>query len=212
MNSGLRPRCRCDEDGLGAVQHEGVDGYRAEGRDVGGHRDHVDVGRGRPAVHCRSWATGRRRRRSRREAVRRSSRWWPRPNSRRHRGRQSPMRDESQPLTAAGPPTPNPSMRWSLCASRRSHEMVPTIGNLPDPPRRRAGRALWGTSDRTHVRLRSPGVVCRSGPADHPCNGMSEGAGFVNTALLEEEHDQPLISAESDGVVRRMSATKQPSC
>jgi hypothetical protein len=23
-------------------------------------------------------------------------------------------------------------------------------------------------------------------------NGMSEGAGFVNTALLEEEHDQPL--------------------
>jgi hypothetical protein len=41
--------------------------------------------------------------------------------------------------------------------------------------------------------------------------GMSEGVGFVNTALLEEEHDQPLIWPENDGARRPMSATKKPS-
>ena len=38
-----------DEDGLAAVQHERVDGERAEGGDVGGRRDHVDAGGGREA-------------------------------------------------------------------------------------------------------------------------------------------------------------------
>jgi hypothetical protein len=32
---------------------------------------------------------------------------------------------------------------------------------------------------------------------------MSEGVGFVNTALLEEEHDQPLTSPENDRVADR---------
>jgi hypothetical protein len=33
--------------------------------------------------------------------------------------------------------------------------------------------------------------------------GMSEGVGFVNTALLEEEHDQPLAWPENDRVAER---------
>ena len=38
-----------DEDGLATVQHERVDGERAEGGDVGGRCDHIDAGGGREA-------------------------------------------------------------------------------------------------------------------------------------------------------------------
>ena len=38
---------------------------------------------------------------------------------------------------------------------------------------------------------------------DRQGNGMSEGAGFVNTALLEEEHDQPWSWPVNDGFLDR---------
>ena len=47
-----------------------------------------------------------------------------------------------------------------------------------------------------------------------PCRpasiGMSEGASFVNTALLEEEHDQPLRGPENAGVVERRARRSSP--